>query len=144
MNHWLPSLGIERERGSAAIEAAMLVPLFLVLLSLVIMAGRIRSADGTVVEAARDGARAASLADSTAGARAAGVAAADDTLRSQGMSCTVPQPDTSKMFPALGAIGTVSVTVTCHISMAGLLVAGIGGPSVTVTEKFVAVVDSYR
>lgn len=144
MNHWFPSLGGERERGSAAIEAAMLVPLFLVLLSLVVMAGRIRSADGTVVEAARDGARAASLADTAAGARAAGVAAADDTLQSQGMSCTVPAPDTNNMFPALGAIGTVSVTVTCHISMAGLLVAGIGGPSVTVSEKFVAVVDTYR
>ncbi len=129
------------ERGSVAIEAAMLVPVFIVLVSLVIAAGRIRTADGVVVEASRDAARAASMATPD-GARAAGRKAGADTLASEGLKCPTPVV-VPHMNVGPGQTGTVKATVTCTVALSDLLWRGLPG-KVTITSSFTAVVDTYR
>jgi Flp pilus assembly protein TadG len=128
------------ERGSVAIEAAMLVPVFIVLVSLVVAAGRIRTVDGVVVEASRDAARAASMA-APGSAVAAGQRAGDDTLSSQGLTCQVSVVPHFVVGP--GQVGTVQATVHCTVPLSDLLWHGLPG-SVPVTDSFTAVVDVYR
>lgn len=54
-----------RDRGAAAVEAALVLPLLLMLVFGIIDFGRMLNAQITVTEAAREGARAASLGSST-------------------------------------------------------------------------------
>jgi Flp pilus assembly protein TadG len=130
------------ERGSVAIEAAILVPVFIVLVTMVIMVGRIRTVDGAVVEAARDAARAGSTASSPDTAVLRGQAAGEDTLRSSGLSCPDPVVVRPRLDGALG-VDTVQATVTCQVSLADLLWRGVPG-SIKITSSFTAVVDAYR
>jgi Flp pilus assembly protein TadG len=129
------------ERGSVAIEAAMLVPVFIVLVTIVIMAGRIRTIDGVVVEASRDAARAGSTASTYDSAISRGVTAGEDTLRSGGIHCPVPV-----VVPSLDArlgVDTVQATIRCKVSLSDLLWHGVPG-SIPINSSFTAVVDTYR
>lgn len=130
------------ERGSVAIEAAMLVPVFIVLITMVIMVGRVRTVDGVVVESARDAARAGSTASSAGQAVTWGEDAGEDTLKSAGLNCPSPVVIRPDLDAALG-VDTVTATVTCHVRLSDLLWKGVPG-SVPVTSTFTAVVDAYR
>lgn len=132
----------DAERGSVAIEAAMLVPVFIVIVALVIAAGRVRTVDGVVAEASRDAARAASLETTPGAARTAGAQAAGYTLSSQGLTCRTTV-STADMVAAPGRVGTVQATVYCKVSLSDLLLPGVPG-SVPISSSFTAVVDAYR
>ena len=130
---------VRAERGSVAIEAAMLVPAFIVVIALVVAAGRMQTVDGVVAQAARDAARAASLTNPVNAQ--AGVKAAQVTLASQGVTCASVQVVPHTNVPA-GQVGTVTATLSCTVKLSDLW-SGLPG-SVPVKQVFTAEVDVYR
>jgi Flp pilus assembly protein TadG len=129
------------QRGSATVELVLLTPLLLLMLVFVVFLGRLGQARSDVDRAARDAARAASIARSTDAADAAGLAAAHDTLQSGGVSCRRlgVMVDTS----AFAAGGEVAATVTCTVDLADVAELGLPG-SKTLTSRFSEPVDAFR
>lgn len=133
------------ERGSASVEAAIIVPALVLFLGLVIFAGRTALAHQAVQAAANDAARAASLTRSPDLARAAALDAAEQTLTNRELRCasTGVDVDTSALGTPLGQYGTVTVQVTCTVDLADLVVPGVPGTR-TVTASMSSPVDAYR
>jgi Flp pilus assembly protein TadG len=129
------------DRGAAAIEAAIVAPFLVALMLLVVFAGRVSEADGSVRRAASEAARAASLRQDPADA----VRAAEDTvaanLATVGVDC---DPLTVEVDTAdFAAGGTVGVTVTCRTSMGDVTLLGIPARQ-TFRVHEVEVIDRYR
>lgn len=133
--------GHEDERGSASLELVLLTPAIVLLLLLVVMGGRYAQARGDVDAAARDAARAASIARGPDSAAAGGEAAAQARLREGGVTCrnmTVGLDTTQ-----FRAGGSVVATVTCMVDLGDL--TGLKLPaSRTFTATFAEPVDTYR
>lgn len=129
------------ERGSATVELVLITPVLLLMLVFVVFLGRLGQARNDVDRAARDAARAASIARLPEDAEAAGRDAARATLESGGASCRqmAVSVDAAGFVPG----GTVSATVTCTVDLAD--VAGLGLPgATTLTASFREPVDTYR
>jgi Flp pilus assembly protein TadG len=132
------------ESGTAALELLILAPVILFLVGLVIAAGRVSVAQGSVAAAARDAARQASLAVGPAAARQAALSTARAALRSDGLQCRPSvSVDLSGFAAPPGQPAQVSATVTCTVRLADLLVPGLPG-SRTLTSTFVSPLDPYR
>lgn len=136
-----PRTRTRTEHGSAAVELVLVTPLLIVLLLFVAFGGRMVMARGDIDAAARDAARAASLARSPATAEQAARQAADAALAARQAPCGQldVQVDTSRFQ----AGGTVAVTVTCHLSLADLALLAVPGTR-PMTGHAVAPVDAYR
>lgn len=131
-------------RGSASLEAAIILPALLLIILLAIAAGRIALAKSVVSSAASAGARAASLARTAGEAEQASQQVTTQTIHQQGLKCTPSVvTDVSGFSAPLGTAATVRTTVTCDLSLGDLLVPGLPG-STTVTKSRVSVIDSYR
>jgi Flp pilus assembly protein TadG len=138
------------ERGAVSVELALLAPALLLLLSFALLsfavvAGRTQIAEGAVAEAARAAAREASLARDAATATTLATAQAQRTLAAQDLRCqrTTVDVDTAGFRAPPGQPGDVTVSITCVVGMADLLVPGLPG-SVTVEAVFTSPVDAYR
>ena len=134
-------LRTDDERGIAVLELVLVVPVFLVLVLFAVGMGRLGQAREDIDAAARDAARAGSLARSPADARAAAAAAASDVLATHGLTCGGfgIQVDTSDFR----AGGWVRVELSCTVSMAEL--TGVWAPGTkTMQARGVAVVDTFR
>jgi len=79
-------MGARRDRGAAAVEMAIVLPLLLLLVCGIIDFGRMFNAQITLTEAAREGARAAALGGDP-GARATAVAGDLDVTVDPGTPC---------------------------------------------------------
>jgi hypothetical protein len=79
------------ERGSAALEAAIGLPAFLLFVGLIIFAGRVAIATQAVDSAATQAARTASIARTATDAGATARSAATSSLTSQQVNCVTPQ-----------------------------------------------------
>ncbi|MFI9272687.1 TadE/TadG family type IV pilus assembly protein [Kitasatospora sp. NPDC052896] len=140
-----PSGGPDPQRGSLAIEAAILVPAILVLFCLVIVIGRLQVVGGTVDEAARTAARSATLDRSTRSAQEVASESAAEVLRARGVVC----PDlavsaTPEQLPVGDTtLNAVNVTVTCQVRVSDLFPLWVPG-SETMTGSFTSVIDRYR
>ncbi|MFJ5142715.1 TadE/TadG family type IV pilus assembly protein [Streptomyces sp. NPDC088707] len=136
----------ESDRGDAAIEAVIVVPL-LIALALVFIAGARLSLAGQKTDAAAQAAaRAASLERTPAAGQSAARSAATDALGRQEQTCSATRVTaaTSGLSAPLGQVSTVTVTVSCTVPLGDLLLLG-GGPGVrTVTSSFTSIVDAYR
>jgi Flp pilus assembly protein TadG len=120
-----------------AIELVVLVPILLLVLMLVVAAGRLVSIEGQVEAASRDAVRAATLerdARSAANAAAAAVQAAPPN----GLSC-----ERAKLTGRFEAGEVVTVTVSCQVSWSDLSSLGLPGTK-TVTASSSAPLDVYR
>lgn len=106
---------MRHERGSASLELTLMTPLILVLLLLVVAGGRLTVARGDIDAAARDGARAASLARTPAQAQADAVSAIESALDAGNIRCKNPQHQVSvgELLPGQ----FVSVNVRCDVSL---------------------------
>lgn len=140
----------EYEAGNAALELVILGPALLFLIGLIIAFGRTETAVSAVSDAARDAARQASLQLNPADAAAAGQASAQTALADDGLNCdpqvTVDTNGTGRLpgFQAqVGQPAAVSATVTCVVSLAQIIVAGLPGTD-TITETFTSSLDPYR
>ena len=133
------------QRGAAAVEFAMIVPVVVLLFGLVIGGARTWRARGAVEQAAAAAARGASQARTPAGA----VQAADDLAHAQaamdGLRCVRWLVDTeaAALAGVPGQPGAVRVSVTCEVPLADVLVPGWPG-AVEVRATASAVVDTYR
>jgi Flp pilus assembly protein TadG len=127
--------------GTAAAEFAVVFPLLLLVLVGVVFVGRLATAEGQVEGAARDAARAASARRSPANAGQAARVEAEAALRAGGVTCQRldVRIDTSRFEPG----GSVAVSVTCQVSLAGLDLLGLPG-STTRTATARAPIDLYR
>ena len=135
---------VRADLGSAALELAILAPVLLGLLGLVIAAGRTTIAQASVDAAARDAARQASISLTPAAAQTAGQASARAALRQDGLDCApVVVIDTSQFAIPPGQPATVTVTVSCAVSLANLALPGLPG-SASLQASFTSPLDIYR
>lgn len=135
-----------REAGNAPLELIVLAPVIVLLICLVIAAGRTTIAQGSVDAAARDAARQASIARSPEAASAAALASARSELSGEDVRCTpvITLPGLYGAFATpVGQPATVTARVTCTVSLADLLVPGLPG-SRTLRASFTSPIDPYR
>ena len=133
--------GDDSERGAAAVETVLLVPVLIVMLLFVVFAGRVGTVSQDVYAAARDAARAASMRDGEDAAAADARSTAEATLAQRGVACAGLDVavDTSRFVPG----GSVRVDVACTVSLADVSRLGVPG-SKTVAAHSVSVIDRYR
>lgn len=129
------------DRGSVAVETAVVAPALVALLLLVVFAGRVAQAEGDVRRAASEAARAASLEQTPDAAATAAVDTAAANLTASGVVCgdldtTV---DTSEFQPG----GAVAVTVRCVASMSDISLLGVPGER-AFQARSVEIIDRYR
>ncbi|MFC7993160.1 TadE family protein [Streptomyces pilosus] len=131
--------------GSVAIEAALIVPPLLMFVCLAIAGGRIVTSGAKIDAAAEDAAREASIHRTAASAQTAAQAAATESLNDQGITCASSSVNinTGGLSVPLGQVGTVTVTVSCTVPLADLLLPGAPGAR-TLTSTATSVVDQYR
>jgi Flp pilus assembly protein TadG len=129
------------ERGSATAELVLLTPLVVGLLLMIVAFGRFAEARSEVDEAARDAARAASIARSTASARTAAEQAAAATLQAGGVSCRTMTVDLDLADFRPG--GNVAARIACVADLADVSLLRLPG-SKTFSATSVSVIDAYR
>ena len=134
-----------RDRGSAAIEAVIGVPAFLLFVGLVIFAGRVAVAHQAVESAAAAAARSASIARTQQAAATDARTAASGSLTDQDIHCLTAQVDidASAFGAPVGTPAKVTATVTCVVDLADLAVPGVPGTR-TVTATMSSPIDTYR
>lgn len=143
MVRWARS--VRSDDGSAAIEAAILLPALIMFLCMAIAGGRIVTSGAKIDSAAEDAAREASIHRTAAAAQGAAQSAAAESLEDQGIKCasTSVSINTGGLSVPVGQVGTVSVTVTCTVNLSDLLLPGVPGAK-TLTSTATSVVDQYR
>ena len=131
----------EREAGSASVELVLLTPVLLVLLLFVVSLGRVADARAQVNAAARDAARAGTIARGSESARSDAIAAATGRLGQGRVTCRSldVKVDTATFRPG----GAVTATVTCTVDLADLTSLKVPG-SRTVVASATEPVDFYR
>jgi Flp pilus assembly protein TadG len=121
----------EAERGSFALELAIVAPALLLIIAFIMSVGRVTEGRALVQGAARDAARAATINhNGSSAARAAAQDAFDSAT--QGMNCRPLQLTPAIIAPDAQVQATVSCTVTT-----------MWGPQ-TVERTAFSVVDRYR
>ncbi len=132
---------VRDDRGSVAVEVAVVAPAFVFLMLLVTFAGRVAEADGNMTRAASEAARAASLRQHPPDATADAETVAAANLSAAGIECVdlVVVVDTSDFAPG----GTVTVELSCSTSMADVTLLGVPGTR-TFTSAATEVIDRYR
>jgi len=133
------------ERGSASLEMVILAPALLLVLAVLVFAGRLALAQQAVTAAAADAARTASIARTATTASSTASAAAAHTLTSQGVACANTQVDvdTAAFAAPVGSPGTVNVHVACTVNLADLAVPGIPGAKV-LSDTMTSPLDTHR
>lgn len=129
------------ERGSAVVEMAVLTPALVLMLLLVVAAGRVGQATNDVYGSSADAARAASLRDHPTSATHDARTTAERTLAARGVSCRqlAVSTDTSRLHPG----GSVSVDLSCTVDLSDLGLLGLPS-SRTVRAGAAEVIDTYR
>lgn len=128
------------ERGSFAVELAVLAPVLIAFVVMIIDGGRLTWAKSRLQGAARDAARAVTINhNSGQGAYDSANQAMTDALDNSGVNCgaptltLVPDPRTQ----AIGNGQTVTATVTCNVQF-----VMFGNQTITRSQQ--SVVDQYR
>ncbi|MFF4145124.1 TadE/TadG family type IV pilus assembly protein [Streptomyces sp. NPDC001698] len=136
---------LHSDEGSAAIEAAIVLPVLIMFLCLAIAGGRIVTSGAKIDSAAEDAAREASIHRTAAAAQSAARSAAAESLNDQGITCasTSVHINTGGLSVPVGQVGTVTVTVTCTVNLSDLLLPGVPGAK-TLTSTATSIVDAYR
>jgi Flp pilus assembly protein TadG len=133
------------ERGSAAIEAAIGVPAFVLFVALIIFGGRTASAHEALQAAAAAGARSASIARDAKTAQGAAREAATTSIANQQIGCSDIEVtvDTTDFNKQPGRPGAVDVTVTCRLNLSDLAVPGVPGSRV-MRATMSSPIDTWR
>ena len=132
------------DAGNAALELVILAPVLVLLLGLVVAAGRTSIAQGSVDAAARDAARQASIALTPGAAQAAAQSSARAALGRDGLDCDpAVVVNTSQFGVPVGEAATVTATVSCQVPLSDLVVPGLPG-SRTLRFTFTSPLDPFR
>lgn len=134
-----------RQRGSATVELALVVPALVLVLGLLVAGGRIWFARTSVVEAAQTAARAASLARTAGAAGTEGRDAGRASLGTAGLRCrdVAVQVGTAAFAVPVGTPATVTAEVRCTVPLADVLLPGLPG-AVALDGRGAAALDTYR
>ncbi len=137
-----------RDRGSASLELAILVPVMLLLIGFMVLVGRVAVANNTVTSIAGNAAREASLARNASAASAAASGSARAALAAQDLQCVgggQVSVDLSGFAAAAAGIPgqSVVVTVSCLVNLSDLAIPGVPG-SRTVSDQGVSPIDVNR
>ena len=134
-----------RDEGAASLEVVVLTPALVLLLGLLVLAGRVALARTSVEQAADEAARSASIARTAAGARRAAEDGAQRALSAQSLRCARVDVavDVGGFAVPVGQPARVTATVTCVVALADLALPGFPG-SRTVTATAVSPLDTYR
>lgn len=129
------------ERGSVAVETAVIAPALVALLLLVVFAGRVSHLDAAVERASSEAARAASLVNSPEQAQQVATTTAEANLSANAVPCSdlTVTTDTGHLEPG----GSVTVTVRCVADMSDVALLGVPG-SRTFLATSIEVVDRFR
>jgi len=133
-------------RGSAAIEVAILMPLFVALFTTAVVLGRTANAISAVEAAAYDAARTASLARDAETAQDRAYATVWQSLSDRGVACLdgpLITVDTDEFSNPLGTPASVTVTVTCQVTYSDIDLIGVPDDQ-SVSASFVSPIDQYR
>lgn len=138
-------LTAQRERGSFAVETAMLAPALIAVLLLMVAFGRVVDAEGSVDIAARAAARAASLERDAATAQDQAQSAATGSLQGEGVTCQTSgvTVDTAGFATEVGTEATVTATVTCVANLSDIGLPGLPGTK-TLASTWTSPIDTYR
>lgn len=137
----LVSPGRERQRGAAAVEAALIAPVLIIVLLFVVGLGRMGQTRQQVESAASDAARAASLERNTAYSATAANAAAEAALDDSGVVCTGVEVDVDVSDYQPGGQGVV--TVSCTAQLSDVALTGLPGTKVYSATSTVPI-ETYR
>jgi Flp pilus assembly protein TadG len=129
------------DRGSLALELVILTPVLIMFMMFLVGLGRLVEAQGQVDGAARDAARAASIAGGASTAQQNAVLAANADLRGAA-SCATSPSVTFAGGTSLAPGGQVNVVVRCSVRLAGLSFIGFK-PTKVVTGQASAPIDTY-
>lgn len=129
------------EAGSATVELTLITPLLVALLLFIVAMGRFTEARSDVDDAARDAARAASLARSAGEARLMAEQAAASTLVVGGVTCRTMTVDLDLSDFRPG--GNVAADVACVDDLADVGLIKLPGAK-TLAARSVSVVDTFR
>jgi Flp pilus assembly protein TadG len=136
-----PARADDTQQGSASVELVLLTPVIVLLLFLVVLGGRFVQARADIDAAARDAARAGSIARNADSARADGEAAARARIDEGGVTCRTL--NVALDVTAFRAGGSVTATVSCSVDLGDL--AGLRLPSSRIlSATFTEPVDAYR
>jgi Flp pilus assembly protein TadG len=133
------------ERGSAALEAAVGVPAFVLFVGLIICGGRLATTHESLQSAAAEAARSASIARDarTATADARRAATASVTNQNVHFDQIDVRVDTTDFAKQAGQPGMVTVTVSCRLDLSDLSVPGVPGFRL-VTATMSSPIDTWR
>ena len=131
------------ERGSVSLELAILAPALLLLLGVLVLAGRVETSSAAVEQAARAAARDASLARTPDAARATATASVQRELAASHCATTQISVDTTGFAAPVGTDAAISVDVVCTVSMAALAIPGMPGTR-TIPGHATSPLDRYR
>ena len=148
MNTTPTSTSPEDEAGTSTLELVALVPLLAALMLFVVFCGRVTVTRLDVQQAARDAARAASIAITRDDAAIALEASLAENLGGQARHCTHLPVDYSAIATDSGVgedwdSGVIELRLTCAIPTEDLGLLGIAGTK-TFTAKAVEPVDTWR
>lgn len=134
-----------RDRGSYALETAVLAPAVIALLGLMIAFGRVTDAEGAVDSAAHAAARAASLERDAPTAHSKAQSAITRSLEGDGITCRASSVavDTSGYATDVGEAANVTATVSCTANLADIALPGLPGAK-TLTAAWTSPIDTYR
>ena len=136
------------QRGSVAIELAILTPAVILFFVAMVIAGRITLAQQAAEAAAFDAARTASLARNASAAQNEATAAALASFRAQGIECitlsVVVNTEGFAIEPPAPA--TVTVSVSCHAQFADVALPLIEADltKIVLSGQFTSPLDRYR
>lgn len=134
------------ERGAAPVEFALLVPVLVLIIGLIIGAGRLALARMAAQQWADSAARSASIARDAVTARDQALAVVSSDAAASGVRCLggpSATVDVAAFSLPVGQAGTVGVRVACTVPMGDLLVPGIPG-SFLVEGGATSTLDRYR
>jgi Flp pilus assembly protein TadG len=133
------------ERGSATIEAVIVVPAFMLFVALIVCAGRYAVARQVVESAAAESARSASIARTHGDATREARTAAARSLHDQQLRCASQQVrvDTSGFEVPAGTPASVTATISCVVDIGDLTLPGVPGTRV-ITASVTSPIDTYR
>jgi Flp pilus assembly protein TadG len=137
--------GVRDERGSAAVEAVVGVPAFVLFVGLIIFGGRTATTHSAVESAAADAARSASIARTASAAKTDAKTAAESSLANQDIRClnVTVTIDASDFTKSVGQAGSVSATVECRLDLGDLSVPGVPGSRVIKATR-TSPLDTFR
>ncbi|MEV3854963.1 TadE/TadG family type IV pilus assembly protein [Streptomyces sp. NPDC050095] len=129
------------DRGSAAVEVVLVTPLLMIVLLVVVGLGRLVDVRLSVVDAAHQAARAASLARTEATAHADARRATQSALGTVNGACA--KPHVTLTTDALTPGASTSARVVCTVAMADLVFAGFPG-AIAVQASADSPIDVFR